>query len=116
MRIVKAVCDRCGAAILERGTVVGVTAGELRNRYSDPLDLCPDCGERFGCLQFRQVLKWYSHLTRVPRSLHKRLINLSSPGLFDEVLAIARAAGPESAPPGNYEVHVSVPSGAIGKW
>jgi len=48
VRFVKAVCDRCGAEIPERGTVVGVTAGELRNRYPDPLDFCPDCGERFG--------------------------------------------------------------------
>ena len=36
--------------------------------------------------------------------------------LFDEVIAIARADGPESPPPSHYEVHVPVPSGAIDKW
>jgi len=73
-------------------------------------------GDRFGCLQFRKTLKWYFHFTRMPRALYKRLINLSSPALFDEVLAIARADGPESPMPGHYEVNVPVPSGAIDKW
>jgi tRNA-dihydrouridine synthase B len=73
-------------------------------------------GERFGCLQFRKILKWYFHFTRMPRPLYKRLLNLSSVALFDEVIAIARADGPESPPPGHYEVHVPVPSGAIDKW
>jgi tRNA-dihydrouridine synthase B len=73
-------------------------------------------GERFGCLQFRKILKWYFHFTHMPRPLYKQLINLSSPALFDEVLAIARADGPESPPPSHYEVHVPVPSGAIDKW
>jgi hypothetical protein len=31
-------------------------------------------------------------------------------------LAIARADGPESAPPSNYGVHLPVPSGAIDNW
>lgn len=73
-------------------------------------------GERFGCLQFRKILKWYFHFTRMPRPLYRQLINLSSPALFDEVVAIARADGPESPPPSHYEVHVPVPSGAIDKW
>ena len=42
-------------------------------------------GERFGCLQFRKILKWYFHFTRMPRPLYKRLLNLSSVALFDEV-------------------------------
>jgi nifR3 family TIM-barrel protein len=73
-------------------------------------------GDRFGCLQFRKTLKWYFHFTRMPRPLYKRLINLSSPALFDEVVAIARAQGPDSPMPGHYEVNVPVPSGAIDKW
>ncbi len=73
-------------------------------------------GERFGCLQFRKILKWYFHFTRMPRPLYKRLLNLSSAALFDETLAIARAEGPEGPPPGHFEVHVPVPSGAIDKW
>ena len=52
----------------------------------------------------------------MPRPLYQRLLNLSSPPLFDEVLAIARADGPESPLPSHYEVHVPVPSGAIDKW
>ncbi len=73
-------------------------------------------GERFGCLQFRKILKWYFHFTRMPKPLYRRLLNLSSPSLFDEVVAIARVEGPDSPPPGHYEVHVPVPSGAIDKW
>jgi tRNA-dihydrouridine synthase B len=73
-------------------------------------------GERFGCLQFRKILKWYFHFTRMPRPLYKRLINLSCPEVFDEVVELARAEGPESAMPGHYDVHVPVPSGAIDKW
>ena len=45
-------------------------------------------------LQFRKILKWYFHFTRMPRSLYLRLINLSSPALFDEVVAIAGPPGP----------------------
>jgi tRNA-dihydrouridine synthase len=73
-------------------------------------------GERFGCLQFRKTLKWYFHFTRMSRSLYRRLINLSSPALFDEVIAIARSDGPESPLPSHYEIHVPVPAGAIDKW
>jgi nifR3 family TIM-barrel protein len=73
-------------------------------------------GEHYGCLQFRKILKWYFHFTRMPRLLYKRLINLSSPALFDDVIAIARAAGPESPMPGHYDFDIPVPSGAIDKW
>jgi nifR3 family TIM-barrel protein len=73
-------------------------------------------GEHYGCLQFRKILKWYFHFTRMPRPLYKQLINLSSPTLFDEVIAVARAAGPESPMPGHYEFSVPVPSGAVDKW
>jgi hypothetical protein len=52
----------------------------------------------------------------MPRPLYKRLINLASPALFDEVVTIARAQGPDSPMPGHYEVNVTVPSGAIDKW
>jgi nifR3 family TIM-barrel protein len=73
-------------------------------------------GERFGCLQFRKTLKWYFHFTGMPRPLYRRLINLASPAVFDEVVAIARAAGPPTALPGHYEIQVPVPAGAIDKW
>jgi tRNA-dihydrouridine synthase B len=73
-------------------------------------------GERFGCLQFRKILKWYFHFTRMPRPLYKRLLNLSSPSLFDEVIAIARADGPDSPMPSHYDAEIPVPSGAIDKW
>jgi nifR3 family TIM-barrel protein len=73
-------------------------------------------GEHYGCLQFRKILKWYFHFTRMPRPLYRRLINLSSPALFDDVIAIARAAGPESPMPGHHEFDIPVPSGAIDKW
>lgn len=73
-------------------------------------------GQHYGCLQFRKILKWYFHFTRMPRVLYKRLINLSSPALFEEVMAIARAAGPESPLPGHEEFPIPVPSGAVDKW
>jgi hypothetical protein len=52
----------------------------------------------------------------MPRPLYRRLINLASPAVFDEVVAIARAAGPPTALPGHYEIQVPVPAGAIDKW
>jgi len=73
-------------------------------------------GEHYGCLQFRKILKWYFHFTRMPRPLYRRLLNLSSPALFDEVIAIARASGPELPMPGHYDFDIPVPSGAIDKW
>jgi tRNA-dihydrouridine synthase B len=73
-------------------------------------------GDHYGCLQFRKILKWYFHFTRMPKALYRRLLNLSSPALFDEVLAIARAAGPDSSLPGYHDFDIPVPSGAIDKW
>ncbi len=73
-------------------------------------------GERFGCLQFRKILKWYFHFTRMPRPLYRQLLNLSSPALFDEVVAIARMEGPDSPLPSHYDAEIPVPSGAIDKW
>jgi tRNA-dihydrouridine synthase B len=73
-------------------------------------------GERHGCLQFRKILKWYFHFIRLPKPFYHRLLNLSSPALFEEVIEAARTAGPESALPGHYDLHVPVPAGAIDKW
>jgi len=66
-------------------------------------------------LQFRKILKWYSHFTRMPRSCYHRLLNLSSTSLFDEVVEAVLAAGPESPLPGFDEFRVPVPSGAVDK-
>jgi len=73
-------------------------------------------GEHSGCLQFRKILKWYYHFTRMPKPFYRSLLNLSSAALFHETVEAAQAAGPESALPGHYEFHVPVPSGAIDKW
>jgi nifR3 family TIM-barrel protein len=73
-------------------------------------------GEFYACLQFRKILKWYYHFTRMPKPLYLRMINLSSPAVFDETLEIIRAEGPSSPLPGHFEAHVPVPSGPIDKW
>ncbi len=73
-------------------------------------------GEHYGCLQFRKILKWYSHFTRMPKPFYRSLLNLSSVTLFDEVITTLEAAGPDSPLPGHYEFHVPVPTGAIDKW
>ena len=73
-------------------------------------------GEFYACLQFRKILKWYYHFTRMPKSFYLRLIKLSSVALFDETVAAVRVAGPSCSLPGHFEVHVPVPSGAIDKW
>jgi tRNA-dihydrouridine synthase B len=73
-------------------------------------------GERYGCTQFRKILKWYFHFIRLPKPYYVRLLNLSSPSLFEEVIAEARTSGPDSPLPGHYDLHVPVPSGAIDKW
>jgi nifR3 family TIM-barrel protein len=73
-------------------------------------------GERLACLQFRKLIKWYSFAVRPPRELYHRLINLASVRLFDETVALIRAAGPVSPLPGHFEPRVPVPSGPIDKW
>ena len=73
-------------------------------------------GEHYGCLQFRKILKWYSHFTRMPKSYYRSLLNLSSVAVFDDVVGDLESSGPESPLPGHYEFHVPVPSGAIDKW
>ena len=73
-------------------------------------------GDQHGCFQFRKILKWYFHFTRLRKPFYLRLLNLSSPALFEEVIEEARAVGPDSPLPGHYDLHVPVPSGAIDKW
>ncbi len=73
-------------------------------------------GERNACLQFRKVIKWYSHLIRPPRELYHRLINLSSGALFDDTVAAIRRSGPASPLPGHFDPRVPVPTGPIDKW
>jgi nifR3 family TIM-barrel protein len=73
-------------------------------------------GERFACLQFRKLIKWYNYAIRPPKALYHRLINLPSVALFDETLAAIREAGPTSPLPGHFEPRVPVPSGPIDKW
>ena len=53
-------------------------------------------GERMACLQFRKVIKWYSHAIRPPKDLYHRLINLSSVSLFDQTVSEIYASGPMS--------------------
>jgi nifR3 family TIM-barrel protein len=78
--------------------------------------LCERRGEHYACLQFRKILKWYYHFTRMPRPLYLRLINLPRVQVFDETLALIREAGPTGGLPGHFEPHVPVPSGPIDKW
>jgi nifR3 family TIM-barrel protein len=73
-------------------------------------------GERLACLQFRKILKWYSHSIRPPKAIYHSLINLSSAALFDEAVAAIRVSGPASPLPGHFEPRVPVPSGPIDKW
>jgi tRNA-dihydrouridine synthase B len=73
-------------------------------------------GERHACLQFRKLVKWYSHAIRPEKELSHRLINLASADLFDETVASIRDRGPASPLPGHFEPRVPVPSGPIDKW
>jgi hypothetical protein len=41
-------CDRCGGIAIDQGSVLEVTAGSLRHRFPQPLDLCSDCGGLFA--------------------------------------------------------------------
>jgi nifR3 family TIM-barrel protein len=73
-------------------------------------------GEFYACLQFRKILKWYYHFTRMPKPFYLRLIKLSSKALFDETIDAVRLAGPSSHLPGHFECQIPVPSGPIDKW
>jgi len=87
--------------------------GTMSDHYHRLLDRR---GERMACLQFRKVIKWYSHAIRPPKELYHRLINLSSATLFDETVAAILCAGPTSPIPGHFEPKVPVPTGPIDKW
>jgi len=73
-------------------------------------------GERHATLQFRKLVKWYSHSIRPPKMLSHQLINLSSAARFDETVAAILSAGPTAPLPGHFEPKVPVPSGPIDKW
>ncbi|WZO97154.1 tRNA dihydrouridine synthase DusB [Isosphaeraceae bacterium EP7] len=73
-------------------------------------------GERLACLQFRKVLKWYSHFIKPPKELYHRLINLPSAARFDEVVAAIRLAGPSAPLPGHFDPKIPVPTGPIEHW
>jgi tRNA-dihydrouridine synthase B len=73
-------------------------------------------GERLACLQFRKLVKWYSHAIRPAKELSNRLINLASASLFDQTVDLIRSQGPTSPLPGHFEPRVPVPSGPIDKW
>jgi nifR3 family TIM-barrel protein len=73
-------------------------------------------GEHYACLQFRKILKWYYHFTRMPKPFYLRLIKLPSASLFDDTLADVRTAGPSSSLPGHFDANIPVPSGPIDKW
>ncbi len=73
-------------------------------------------GDKFACLQFRKILKWYFHFTRMRREYYRQLLNLSSPELFDRVIDEAASAGPEPLAAGERPFEIPVPSGAIDKW
>jgi hypothetical protein len=45
MRHVRAVCDRCSSPIVERGSILELTAGSLRGRLPEPLELCHSCAD-----------------------------------------------------------------------
>lgn len=73
-------------------------------------------GARHACLQFRKLLKWYSHAIRMPKPLYHRLINLPDVAIFDDVVAELRVVGPTAPLPGHFEPRVPVPSGPMDKW
>ncbi|WP_240911535.1 tRNA dihydrouridine synthase DusB [Paludisphaera soli] len=73
-------------------------------------------GEHYACLQFRKILKWYYHFTRMPKKFYLELINLRSSEVFDRAVAQIRGEGPSSPLPGHFEAHVPVPSGPIEAW
>lgn len=73
-------------------------------------------GEHYACLQFRKMLSWYRHFTKMPKPFYLQLINFRSSELFDEVIEALRSEGPIAPLPGHFEAKVPVPSGPIDKW
>lgn len=73
-------------------------------------------GERFGCLQFRKLVKWYSYSVRPRRDLYLKLINLPDVARFEEVMAEIEQAGPASPMPTHAAPEIPVPGGPIDKW
>lgn len=46
-RTVSRTCDRCRGLLVDPGSIMEVTSGDLRRHLSEPLDLCSDCGPLF---------------------------------------------------------------------
>lgn len=47
MKTVTRCCDRCGQCIVGQGSIIELMAGELRRRWPEELDWCPDCSHSF---------------------------------------------------------------------
>ncbi len=75
-------------------------------------------GEHFGCLQFRRVATWYARSLRTGKAIQQRLVLVSSPAMFDEIVEEIRQRGE----PADWserdlsEYHVAVPSGPMSHW
>jgi hypothetical protein len=49
MKTVTRIRDRCGSVLIEcHGSILEIKAGLLARRFSEPLDLCTDCGSLFA--------------------------------------------------------------------
>ena len=48
MKILSVICDRCRAPSIENQSIIEATAGPLRGRYPEKLDLCATCSDRFS--------------------------------------------------------------------
>ncbi len=45
-----------------------------------------ECGERFACLTFRKVARWYSRVLKPGRELHRRMMLLESVAAFERIV------------------------------
>lgn len=73
-------------------------------------------GERIACLQFRKLIKWYYHLTHMPKDIYSRLINLASSAILDTALEELRERGPARPLDAQAAAPISVPTGPIDLW
>lgn len=79
--------------------------------------LCEWRGEKFGCVNFRKVGKWYGKALRTGKQIQNRFCMLDSMATLEEIIAELSEKGPphDWAPP-DAATAVALPSGPIAHW
>ena len=74
--------------------------------------------EKYGCVQFRKIVTWYTRALRLPKRVQQKLVMLSNLREFEDVIAPFAEAGPPAgwSEYDAQQADVAVPAGPISHW